>query len=43
MTTRTSLELDHGLSGVGDLVVDNDLQVEGVLIHDPLDRLEVAP
>jgi hypothetical protein len=37
------LELDDGLSVVGDLVVDNDLHRELLLLHDPLDRLDVDP
>ncbi len=32
-----------GEDGRNDLVVHNDLQVERVLVHHPLDRLQVAP
>ena len=39
----TSLELNNSLAVVRDLVVDNDLHVEDILVHDPLDGLQVAP
>jgi len=39
----TSLELNDRLAVVGDLVVDDDLHVKNILVHDPLDGLEVAP
>jgi hypothetical protein len=56
--TNGGLELDNGLSVVGDLfvsfcqpatrtaaylVVDNDLEVQSIVIHDLLDSLEVTP
>ena len=39
----SGLELDDSLATVGDLVVDDDLEVERILVHNTLDGLEVAP
>lgn len=38
-----SLELDDGLAGVRDLVVDDDLEVHAIVVHDALDGAEVDP
>lgn len=41
--TDGRLELDHLLTTLGGLVVDDDLQLHGLLLHDALDGLEVDP
>jgi len=42
-STDSCFKLNDSLTLVGDLVVDNDLQVERIFIHDPLDGLKVTP
>lgn len=37
------LELDNGLAVVRDLVVDDNLEVHAVVVHDALDGTEVDP
>lgn len=41
--TDGGLELDDGLAGIRGLVIDNDLEVHPVTLHDSLDGLEVDP
>ena len=38
-----SFQLDDRLTTVRDFVVDDDLKIQCVLIHDSLDALQVAP
>ena len=37
------LELNDSLTTIRHLVVDDDFEIQGVLIHDPLDSLHVTP